>query len=130
MLNIESVITKIRETIIAGTSFNTCFSPDLPQDGDDVCCVTLLAGNTTDSLCNANLYNTLTFRVLIRGTQNDTTTRALADEVFNALHLQKDITLKDGYIINIIAGTPIFVGRDENQRILYNTTFTMNVKGE
>jgi hypothetical protein len=129
MLNTEKFITKIRDTIIAETSFTTCFTPDLPQDGDNLCAVTLLTGNSINDLGNNNEYNTLTFRVLIRGTQNDTTTRALADEVFNKLHLLKNISYIGGYIINIVANnTPIYVGRDENQRILYNITFNSLVK--
>ncbi len=129
MLNTEKFITKIRDIIIADTSLTSAYSPDLPQEDITTCAVTLLAGSTTNDLCN-NIYNTLGFRVLIRGTQNDTTTRGLVDEVFNALHLKKNISLTNGYIINIFGGTPVFVGRDENQRIEYNITFNANVKGE
>lgn len=132
MLNIEQFITKIRNIIADGTSFalTDVFSPALPQEKEDICCVTLLGGNTNNNLCE-NMYNDLTFRVLIRGTANDTTTRALADEVFNALHMQNSISLTNGNIINIFAsGTPVFVGKDENERILYNITFNSKVEGE
>ena len=129
-MNTEGFITKIRELIIANTSLTSAYSPDLPQEDITTCCVTLLEGNTTDSLCNTNLYNSLPFRVLIRGTENDKTTRAIADEVFDTLHLLKDTIFTGGTIINILAKTPVFVMRDENQRLLYNITFSSNVKGE
>jgi hypothetical protein len=129
MINTEKFITKIRDIIISRTNFNSVYTPDLPQDGENICCVTLLPGLTVDSLCD-NLYNNLAFRVLIRGNQNDTTTRALVDEVFNVLHLLKNESFTNGYIINIYGTTPMFVQRDENQRILYNMTFNANVKGE
>lgn len=70
----------------------------------------------------------LTFRTLIKGTTNDTTTRALADNVYNALNLQSDIDLSGNKIIQILAKTtPVFVGKDEELRNIYNITF--NLKG-
>lgn len=125
---LENFITKLREYIILKTSFSTCYTPDLPQDGNNVCCVTLLTGTPINSL-KSNLYNLITFRVLVRGSSNDTTTRALTDEVWNELHLLKDISFTDGKIINIYGNnTPVYVGRDINNRILYNMTFNANVK--
>lgn len=130
MLNTNGFITKIRNIIIDGTSFTKAYTPDLTQAIEDkACCVTLLTGSTSDNLCNVNEYNTLTFRVLIRGLQNDTDVRILADEVFNALHLLKNITFTNGKIINVLAtSTPIYAGRDDNDRIMYNITFKANVE--
>jgi len=129
MLNIEGFITKVRDTIINSTSLKNVYSPDLPQEGEKICCVTLLPGKTNNNLCNVNEYNTLMFRVLIRGTKDDIDTRPLVDEVFNALHLLKNLSFTGGIIINIFApDTPIFVERGSNQRILYNITFKTNVQ--
>jgi len=122
-------ITKIRELIIANTSIEKAYSPDLVPDGDNICCVTALGGSITNNLCNEVEYTNNTIRVLIRGTENDKTTRALAFEIYNYLHLLKNISYTGGYIINIVASsTPIFVGRDENNNILYNITFNVLVK--
>lgn len=128
MLNTEGFITKIRE-LIEATSIVKAYSPDLVQDGEDICAVTLLSGNTTNALNNTMLYSGLQFRVLIRGSQNDKDTRKLADEVFNALHLQKDIDFTGGKIINVVATSiPQYAFRDENQRVHYNITFNANVE--
>jgi hypothetical protein len=128
----EKFITKIRNIIADGTSLalTDCFTPALPQEGSPVCAITLLGGIPTNNLCEVEYY-TYTFRTLVRGTENDTTTRALVDDIFDALHMAKDISITGGKIINIIANTtPIYVGKDENQRILYNMTFSSIVKGE
>lgn len=131
MLNTEKFITKIREVIIDETSLTSAYSPDLPQDGELICAVTLLGGNSNDNLCNRTSYYTMTFRALIRGNLDDIDTRPIADEIYNVLHLKKNINFTDGKIINVLASTlPVYVGRDENQRILYNITFQANVESE
>jgi hypothetical protein len=128
----EGLITKLRNIIADNTSLasTNVFSPELPQTGNNICCVTLLGGNPTFDLTGASTY-TQTFRTLVRGTQNDTTTRALADEIYNALNLTQGVVFNSSKIIIILANTtPIYVGKDENQRILYNITFNSIVEGE
>ncbi len=128
----QGFITKIRNIIADNTTLalTDVFTPYLPQDKDNICCVTLLTGSTTNNLCS-NEYNDLVFRVLIRGSANDTTTRALVDEIFEALHLKTSVIFTGGEIINIVAtSTPVYVGIDENERILYNITFNGKVKGD
>lgn len=127
-MNTRSIITKIRNLIENGTSLKA-YSPDLPQDGDNICAVTQLGGTGLLNLCGNREYWTLTIRILLRGTANDTTTRELADNIINLLDNQKDIDLDIGKIIYIWATTtPIYVGRDENNRIIYNITFNVNVE--
>ena len=130
-MNTKDLVAKIRNIIADNTSLalTDVFSPDLPQEGTNICTINLLGGNPTNNLCGLQ-YIDETFRVLIRGTNNDTTTRAIADEIFNALHLKSNISYgTNNKIIQIFCTTtPIFVREDENQRILYNITFT--VKGE
>lgn len=126
-MDTESLITAVRGIIADNTSLSLTevFSPSLPQAGDNICCVTLIGGNTVNNLCGEVVIYNIMLRVLIRGTESDTTTRALADSIFDALHLLKDT----GNIINCIASsTPIYVGIDDNQRILYNITFNLTVK--
>lgn len=124
-MNTEGFITTIRGLIADNTSLalTDVYSPELPQEGDNECAVTLVGGTQKYNLCG-NSHIEQTFRVLIRGTINDTTTRALADDVYNSLDLQRDITFDSNKIVQILAiTTPIYVGKDENQRILYNITF-------
>ena len=122
-MNTEGFITTVRNIILNNTSVVGAFSPELPQEGDNECAVTLVGGNPKYNLCGSS-HLEQTFRVLIRGTINDTTTRALADNIYNSLNLQRDITFDSNKIVQILAiTTPIYVGKDENQRILYNITF-------
>ena len=87
----------------------------------------MLGGVPNNNLCKMSDYD-VTFRVLIRGTNNDTNTRSLADEVFNLLHMAQDIEVGDNKITFILATTtPIYVGKDENQNNLYNITFRANI---
>lgn len=129
-MNTEGIITKIRNLIADNTdlSLTDVYSPQLPQEKENICAVTLLGGLPEYDLCGLNMFN-LTFRVIIRGTTSDTTTRALADDIFNALNLQSNVTVGSNKIIQILATTtPVFVGKDEELRNLYNITF--NLKGE
>lgn len=130
MLNIEAIITKIRNIIADNTSLalTDVYSPVFPQeDKDNICAVTWLGGLPEYSLYDMQSING-TFRVLIKGTTNDTATRGLADEIFNALNLQHDITIGNNKIIQILATTlPTYVGVDEELRYIYNITF--NLKG-
>lgn len=124
-MNTEKFITKIRNLIADNTTLalTDVYSPQLPQEKENICAVTLVGGNPQYNLCGSSHLD-ITFRVLVRGTTNDTTTRALVDDIYSALDLQYDITIDSNTIINILASTtPIYVGKDENQRILYNITF-------
>lgn len=127
MLNTELLMTTLRLHIEKNTSLEKVYSPDLPQEKTNIACVTMLGGTPNNNLCKMSDYD-VTFRVLIRGTNNDTNTRALADEVFNLLHMAQDIEVGDNKITFILATTtPIYVGKDENQNNLYNITFRANI---
>ena len=129
MLDTEGFITKIRNLIADNTdlALTDIYSPELPQEKENIVAVTLLTGFTDYNLCGQD-YWYQTFRTLVRGSKNDNTTRALCDDVFNALQLKK--TTYDNYeIVQILAvTTPIYVGKDNNQRNLYNITFQAKVK--
>ena len=73
-------------------------------------------------------YYDITARALIRGTTNDTATRELADKVYNCLHLKSNIDFDSNIIIQIIAQAPVFVGKDNDLRNLYNVTFRIKEK--
>ena len=128
-MNTEKIITKIRNIIADYTNLalTDVYTPELPQDKENVCAVTLLGGNPNFNLCGMQDFS-ITFRVLIKGTTNDTSTRALSDSIFNALNLKSNIESNGATIIQILAtNIPTFVGKDEELRNLYNVIF--NLKG-
>ena len=123
-MNTKGLITKLRNIISngVGITLTSVVTPELPQTGDNTIAVTILGGTATNNLCEVQYFD-ITARALIRGTTNDTTTRELADKVYNCLHLAKNITFDDNKIIQIIAQVPVFVGKDNDLRNLYNVTF-------
>ena len=128
-MNTEGLITKLRNIVAIGTglSLSSILTPELPQTGDNMIAITILGGNSLNNLCGVQERN-LTCRALIRGTTNDTTTRELTDKVYNSLHLQKNIEFDNNIIIQIIAQAPVFVGKDNDLRDIYNITFLVKEK--
>ena len=117
-MDTETMITTIRNYIIDNTSITKIYSPELPQDdSEDICAITMLGGNPLNSLCGS-LINYFTIRIIIKGSTNDTNTRKLTDEIYNSLNNVKI----DDYIIQATT-VPIYVGKDEDMKILYNITF-------
>ena len=123
-MNTKGLVTKLRNIVSTGTglALTSVVTPELTTTSDNMVAITILGGTPLDNLCGVQEYN-ITGRALIRGTTNDTTTRELADKVFNCLHLAKNITFDDNKIIQIIAQVPVFVGKDNDLRNLYNVTF-------
>ena len=128
-MNTKGLITKLRNIISTGTelALTSVVTPELPQTGDNMIAVTILGGTATDNLCEVQHFD-ITARALIRGTTNDTTTRELADKVYNCLHLASNISFDSNNIIQIIAQAPVFVGKDNDLRNLYNITFRIKEK--
>ena len=128
-MNTKGLITKLRNIISTSTelALTSVVTPELPQTGDNTIAITLLGGTPLDNLCGVQEFN-FTARALIRGTTNDTATRELADKVYNCLHLAKDIQFDNNKIIQIIAQAPVFVGKDNELRSLYNVTFRIKEK--
>ena len=128
-MNTKGLITKLRNIISTGTNLalTSVVTPELPQTGDNMIAITILGGTATDNLCEVQYFD-ITARALIRGTTNDTTTRELADKVYNCLHLAKNINFDNNNIIQIIAQAPVFVGKDNDLRNLYNITFRIKEK--
>jgi len=122
--NSTEFVTKVR-LLIEETSITKAYSPELPKTGTSVAAVSLMDGETTNKLNATRIYSTVRFRVLIRGTKNDdTTTRGLVDEVVNKLNMQNGLTLTSSNIEMIyVDNEPQYVGKDENERILYNVNF-------
>ena len=132
MLKTNEFITKIRNIIANGTSLalTDVYSPELPSEKTSICAVTLLAGSNAYDLCDSSYFD-LTFRVIIRGTSNDTTTRDLVDEIYNTLNIQSNVSFTGGKIVQILADTtPVYVGKDENNNNVYNISYRAIVEGE
>ena len=130
VLDTEGFITKVRNLIADNTTLalTDVYSPELPQEKDNIVTVTLLSGTQDYNLCGNGYFYPI-FRTLVRGSVNDTTTRALCDDVYNSLNLQSNISFNSSTIIQILATTiPTYVGKDESLRNLYNITFQAKVK--
>lgn len=130
VLDTEGFMTKVRNLIADNTtlSLTDVYTPDLPQEKDNIVAVTLLSGTQDYNLCGNGYFYPI-FRTLIRGSVNDTTTRALCDDIYNSLNLQSNISFNSSTITQILATTiPTYVGKDESLRNLYNITFQAKVK--
>lgn len=128
MIDTEKFIKKIKTILIDAGLFDTIYSPDLPQEGENVCSLTLLGGSSVNSLSCGDLYFSPMFRCLIRGSEDDEETRQLTMQVYNALHRLHDVDFDGGKIIHIFANNlPVYGFRDENNRIYYNITFKSDV---
>jgi len=128
-LNTKGLVTELRNIVSVGASLplTSVVTPDLPAIGDNFIAITILGGSALNNLCGVDNYN-ITGRALIRGTTNDTTTRELADKVYDCLHLASNISFDSNKIIQIIAQIPTYVGKDNDLRNLYNITFRIKEK--
>lgn len=124
---IEDLITCIREQI---EQLNIkCFSPDLPQQQENCCSISVGAGNSVRSLCKS-LYNIINCSILVRGTANDKETRKLADKIFYKLDNLTNLKYNDSRIIQILCDTPNYAFRDEKQKIHYNINIEVKIESE
>lgn len=132
MLDTKGFITKIRNIIADNTTLalTDVYTPELPSEKTSICAVTLLSGSNLYNLCGNDTFE-LVFRVIIRGTNNDTTTRDLVDDIYNSLNMQSNVSFTGGKTVQILADTtPIYVGKDEKNNNVYNITFRSIVEGE
>lgn len=124
-MNIEDLITLLRTEI---EYVCKCYSPDLPQNDENCCAISIGQGNNIRSLNKNILYSNIPADILIRGTTNDKDTRKIADNIFNQLDMKKNLKLNDTKVILIECRTPNYAFRDENQRIYYNIDFNIQVQ--
>ena len=123
---INELVTLIRKEI--EKSGYKCYSPDLPQNEENIVALSLGEGTNERAIGKDILYSDIPFYLLIRGTFNDTETRSIADTIFKQLDHLKDIENDNLRIILISCNLPNYAFRDENQRIHYN--INCNVKVE
>ena len=125
-MNTESLVTLLRNEI-EKTGYK-CYSPDLPQNDENIVALSLGEGTNTRTIGKDILYSDIPFYLLIRGTSNDTDTRTIADTIFKQLDYKTDLENDDLRIILISCNLPNYAFRDENQRIHYNINATVKVE--
>lgn len=123
---IDSLVTLLRNEIEKTTY--KCYSPDLPQDGENIVALSLGEGTNQRAIGKDIVYSDIPFYLLIRGTSNDTNTRTIADTIFKQLDHKKDLENEQLRIILISCNLPGYAFRDENQRIHYNINVTVKVE--
>ena len=125
-MNIQDLVTLIR-TEIEKTGYK-CYSPDLPQNNEMCCALSLGQGYNQRAINKNILYSEIPCYLLIRGSSNDTDTRILTDTIFKQLDMKKDIILNETRVMLISCQTPNYAFRDENQRIYYNINIDVKVE--
>lgn len=125
-MNIESLVTLLRNEIQKTTY--KCYSPDLPQNGENIVALSLGEGTNTRAIGKDILYSDIPFYLLIRGNSNDTNTRAIANTIFKQLDYKQNLENNDLRIILISCNLPNYAFRDESQRIHYNINATVKVE--
>ena len=125
-MNITSLVTLLRNEV-EKTGYK-CYSPDLPQEKENIIALSLREGTNERSLNKDILYSDIPFYLLIRGTSNDAKTRNIADNIFKQLDMKTNIENDDLRVILISCNMPNYAFRDENQRIQYNINATVKVE--
>ena len=123
---INDLVTLLRNEI-EKTGYK-CYSPDLPQELENIVALSLGEGTNERAIGKDILYSDIPFYLLIRGTSNDTNTRTIADTIFKQLDHKTDLENDNLRVILISCNLPNYAFRDENQRIHYN--INCNVKVE
>ena len=125
-MNTESLITLLRNEI---EKINyKCYSPDLPQNEENIVAISLGEGTNERSLNKDILYSRIPFYLLIRGTSDDRETRSIADTIFKQLDHKTNLEDDDLRVILISCNMPNYAFRDENQRIHYNINCNVQVE--
>ena len=125
-MNTESLVTLLRNEI-EKTGYK-CYSPDLPQNDENIVALSLGEGTNQRAIGKDILYSDIPFYLLIRGTSNDMETRGIADTVFKQLDHKISLENDDLRVILISCNMPNYAFRDENQRIHYNINCTAKVQ--
>ena len=125
-MNTESLITLLRNEI-EKTGYK-CYSPDLPQNDENIVALSLGEGTNQRAIGKDILYSDISFYLLIRGTSNDANTRTIADTIFQQLDHKTSLENDNLRVILISCNLPNYAFRDENQRIHYNINCTAKVQ--
>ena len=123
---INDLVTLLRNEI-EKTGYK-CYSPDLPQELENIVALSLGEGANERAIGKDILYSDIPFYLLIRGTSNDTNTRTIADTIFKQLDHKKSLENDNLRVILISCNLPNYAFRDENQRIHYNINCNVQVE--
>ena len=125
-MNTESLVTLLRNEI-EKTGYK-CYSPDLPQNDENIVALSLGEGTNQRAIGKDILYSDISFYLLIRGTSNDTEARSISDTVFKQLDHKAGLENDNLRVILISCNMPNYAFRDENQRIHYNINCNIQVE--
>ena len=125
-MNTENLVTLLRNEI-EKTGYK-CYSPDLPQNDENIVALSLGEGTNQRAIGKDILYSDISFYLLIRGTSNDTNTRTIADTIFQQLDHKTSLENDNLRVILISCNIPNYAFRDENQRIHYNINCNVQVE--
>lgn len=123
---INDLVTLLRNEI-EKTGYK-CYSPDLPQELENIVALSLGEGTNERAIGKDILYSDIPFYLLIRGTSNDTNTRTIADTIFKQLDHKTSLENDNLRVILISCNLPNYAFRDENQRIHYNINCNVQVE--
>lgn len=123
---INDLVTLLRNEI-EKTGYK-CYSPDLPQELENIVALSLGEGTNERAIGKDILYSDIPFYLLIRGTSNDTETRSIADNIFKQLDHKTSLENDNLRVILISCNLPNYAFRDENQRIHYNINCNVQVE--
>ena len=123
---INDLVTLLRNKI-EKTGYK-CYSPDLPQELENIVALSLGEGTNERAIGRDILYSDIPFYLLIRGTSDDTETRSIADNIFKQLDHKTDLENDNLRVILISCNLPNYAFRDENQRIHYNINCNVQVE--
>ena len=113
-------VDKIIE-LLRTTSLTEIYSPFLVAEETSIGAVQIRPGGfSQEGLSNTVLYRGINFNVLIRGTESDSVSMGLAEEVFDKLKNVLNLSYTDGRIVHIKLDPPELVDRDENRNLVYN----------
>lgn len=113
-------VDKIIE-LLRTTNLTEIYSPFLVEEVQNIAAVQLRPGsNSQEGLSNTVLYRTVNFSIVVRGNESDSNSLGLAEEVFDKLKNQLNVSYTGGRIIEMRINPPDLVDRDENKNIIYN----------
>jgi hypothetical protein len=104
------------------------FLERMPQTPSTAVAIYQYGGTEADALHG---YDSPSLQVKVRGTADPTVSRALAQDIYDALHGLSDVTLPDGTALEDCIGTqsgPVSIGVDGNGRHEHVVNFRTEIR--
>lgn len=106
----------------------TYYANEFPVNSVDGSAIVRLTGGYPPSEWSPRKQPSL--QVIVRGREEEAVqTENIADQIYGFLHQKKEFTVGNTSIRRCLAdqSSPIYVGRDDNDRLLYSINFTLVV---